>query len=1218
MPLQASTPRTTRNSRGLRQSPGVDSTRVSTRRRKSGTPTPAAAAVARAFAHSTAADPVTPTPSTRFRQPNLQPPQTPALEAIQEEQPQLGTPTPAGPPTVPRPPIFPPPVTFPATATPYIFTTPQRASSSLQHPRVSSIKNTPTRSARRTFSPRTPVRWPTVYVTRFVDVTPTKYPSPAPESPGYETRRFRERRDEEGEEKFARELWIAIRNDHYMRDCWCAPPNIYNSRDEAEAAVGHLRFYVVRSGTSKNLRVLQKKNDFAWHCGCGTAYHPLYAELINANGKRPAEDSEVDLIAQNQGTESGQIISRVLPVVNAPTEDEGRQSQVPETTHSMWAQACGIFSRAVSTMGSPLVTLFGKLREQIHGDAYETLDSRWKDARSDTIIVKRLKRQAFVSEPEDLLTDDNDDGFEELVWAENPRKRIGCEQIQNLANIFATQLKTIKAGKVIGGSSIADIHLHIQNGQDLGTSIALHKYHEQEFGPVADEEPEHVRAEKMLHVLSAYKKGLDLGIQFMNVAYNDALFDDLKQTFEKPPRRLELGSIEFRQCSKMVGEFLCFLRSLDSLCTIDPATLEAICKMIVDANAIHKQQLLPSFVEVQANPLEDMPGFFPEDKVSAMEEVPADELTIQPLYDFKYPSPEPEEARGKPGDYKLIPKPKGILKPSKEWAEPPTPPRYVPTPEKKRKLAFNNPMSKFIPPANIPAQIMTPQEADQLVRAKLKAEVVGDEHSIRMFEAKQKVSRQRGPLFDYEKYADQWSLESLERDDKEMGLAYHARKYDGFLNDIQDDLEKRAEEEKENRMKPKPGLTPRKRMVRIPLPGMPPISERRRRMALEDGSPGTPVAERLSRFNPLSDPKVEEPPKAAKKKQAPLTVEEFFAQDDDDLEISVAKFEQLQIDRQIRDELQAGLKREVEEKKRREEEEALLAEERRLMAIIRRKEEERRRKEEEHRREQEVRRKKEAEEFAALTGLRSPIRPLITPLSGDWDLKVTHAARANPAVELVKTLEGQPLTRRDFEEKLLPPTAWLNDNVIIGSILHIASYINSAKGATDQEPKCAAFTSYFWPRLLSHGPSGCGRLLRRAGVRKNNFLGIDTILIPICSQSHWTLAVIRPGRRTVAHIDSMRAGSGTGHVKDKLLELVRFILEDQFVDSEWGAVDYEAPLQTNGWDCGVFTITNAMCLALELNPKNAYTERQLTAQRRRVAAMLLNEGFKGEFSLDGF
>nr|6DG4_A Chain A, Ulp1-like SUMO protease [Thermochaetoides thermophila] len=251
-----------------------------------------------------------------------------------------------------------------------------------------------------------------------------------------------------------------------------------------------------------------------------------------------------------------------------------------------------------------------------------------------------------------------------------------------------------------------------------------------------------------------------------------------------------------------------------------------------------------------------------------------------------------------------------------------------------------------------------------------------------------------------------------------------------------------------------------------------------------------------------------------------------------------------------------------------------------------------------------------------MSGLRPPARQLITPLSEEWRSRVEAARNANPATELAKTLEGQPLVRRDFEEKLLPATAWLNDNVIIGAIFYIADYVNTKKGAPNQEPKCTAFTSFFWPRLLSHGPGGCGRLLRRANVRKANFLDIDTILIPICESSHWTLAVIRPGRRTVSHLDSMAAGRGSERVKAKLLELVKFVLEDQFVEAEWQAVDFQAPRQTNGWDCGVFTITNAICLALGVDPAQAYTEAQLPLQRQRIAAVLLNGGFKGDFTLD--
>lgn len=1072
------------------------------------------------------------------------------------------------------------------------------------------------RGTRRNGSPRTPVRY-TRFLTRFVDATPSNSPARPLKSPGDETRQFQQRRDQEGEEQFARELWIAIRNDHYMRGCWCGPPNIYNSREEAEAAVGHLRFYVIGS-EKKNLRVLQRKDDFRWHCSCGNnEYQSVYESLINYNGKRPAQDTEVDLIAPSHDAESDkshQTIERVVPAL--AEEEEQPEAEVAPTPHqSMWAQACGIFSRAVSTMGSPFVTVFGKIREQFRGDVYETLDTRRQDAgNNNAIIVKRLKRMPSASPTTQSLSDEEDDGFDDLVWASEPTKRIGFEKIQHLVNAFSIQHEVVAAGNIIGGSSIADIQMRIQDHQDLGASIAIHKYQEHKFGPILPEESEAEKADKLVKTWSAYREGLDATVTFMLDVYDGERMAHLKTRYPVPSRRLPLGKPMFRQTAMVVARFLGFLCSLDR---IDTPTREALSQMMVDANAVHKQLTPPSFVEQKNSPTEAMPGYFPEDKVSALEEIPADEIELQPLYDFRFPEAAPcvWEENIRPGDYKLVPEPKGILKPSKAW-DLPASPRYVSTPEKERKLAFTNPVSNFIPPAHIPAQVMTPREADQIVRAKLRAEVIRDEHSIRMLEATKTVSRQHDTSLPSH---DKWNLEALEKDDHEMGLTYHARKYDGFLNDLQDDMEKREEEDKENRTKSTLRLTPRRRMVRIPLPALPSTPEMRRRAAhlFEDdtSSPATSTPG----VNPLMRSRLEaQAPKPAEKKSAPLTLEEFFAADEDDLEISRIKLEQLLLDRQIREEFELGIRRETEDKRKREAEEARREKQRLIEEERRREEEERRRKEEERLREQEAERQKQAEEFAALTGLRPPTRPLITVLSSDWGIKVANAARANPNVDLVKTLEGQPLTRRDFEEKLLPSTAWLNDNVIIGSILHVADYVNRAKGATDQDPKCAAFTSYFWPRLLSNGPGGCGRLLRRAGVRKANLLNIDTILIPICSQSHWTLAVIRPGKRTVAHIDSMRAGAGEESVKTKLLELVRFVLEDEFVEADWSAVDYEAPRQTNGWDCGVFTITNAVCMALGLNPRFSYTERQLTLQRSRLAAMLLNEGFKGDFSLDGF
>ncbi|KAK7227080.1 hypothetical protein V2G26_015083 [Clonostachys chloroleuca] len=84
------------------------------------------------------------------------------------------------------------------------------------------------------------------------------------------------------------------------------------------------------------------------------------------------------------------------------------------------------------------------------------------------------------------------------------------------------------------------------------------------------------------------------------------------------------------------------------------------------------------------------------------------------------------------------------------------------------------------------------------------------------------------------------------------------------------------------------------------------------------------------------------------------------------------------------------------------------------------------------------------------------------------------------------------------------------------------------------------------------------------------------------------------------------------------LAWVKDVLEDAFVAEEWTVVKHEAPRQTNGWDCGVHTITNAMCVALGLNPIDSYSTEDMPLQRLRIASVLLNRGFSGDFDLGVF
>ncbi|KAK3997084.1 ubiquitin-like-specific protease 1 [Cladorrhinum sp. PSN332] len=1201
MAPKAPTPRTTRNSRGLRSSPAVASTvtRRSSARRIAGTATT-----------PNAVAPATPTP--RPRATNFSVAAAAPLHQIKEEEAGATSTTPSATPATVRRRIFPPPVALPPA-------TPQQpvlssAPAHLQHPRVSSIRGTP-----RQQSPRTPLYHPQRYLVRWVDRAPLPAVLSTPESPGHETSRFRARRDQEGEEEFAKELYIAIRNDHLMRDCWCGPPIIYNSRDEAEEGAGHFRFYTT-GPDSKNLHVIQKKDDNRWHCICGQKVHPVYTDLLNANGKRPATDSEFDLIAQNEGLETNKSFEKVLPAEPQQQQQQQQEVEVQSQPRSMWDRARGFANSVVATMASPLTNLFGKIR-----DAYEVVDTRSWSAQDDTIVVKRIKRQAqqhFI--PGEQSHNEDDPEFAKLVWAPTPTKRIGYFKLKDFKSSLNDQIAIIDAGKIVSGAAtIEQIRAQIDVGYDEPTSIAVLKYQELMFGPVTPELPEAERAEQLLEAYFKYRQTLHQARAFLDELYHPSSFEDIKKEYKSPPRNLALGNYVYRKSARETAELMCFLSSLKEFLPIRRETLETMSKICVDANAVHKQEVVPSFVELPtAGPYVDMPGYFPEDD-TVMEPVHLEDMRIEPFYEFRYPSPDlsdsDDELPRNPGMYRKIAKPKGILKPPKQWDAPPSPKPYCPTPQKKRTLAFESPVARFIPPSHIPARVMTPYEAEQLLQAQRKAEILRDKYSVRVFESSKTISRSNSL---YPDPTNRWSLDGLEKDDEELGLKYHAQKYEDFLNDVKEDLEER-EEKKQKKKEEKREPAPKRDKVLIPAPPRLRTPERKRRelarvAQLNDtlSSPAHPSPY----TNPFRQQKNAEQEASKETKPKISAFDRLF--NDDEVEklliISTQKVQELELNKQIEEEFQAALKREAEEKRQREIEEAALAEKRRLEEERRKKEEERKRLEEQARRRREEQLRKEAEEFLALTGLRRPNRPLIEEMSDDWHEKVADVSMANPATPLAKTPEGQDLVRRDFEEMLLPPTAWLNDNIIIGSILHVADAINYAKKAHATEPKCAAFTSYFYPRLVEHGAKNCARLLRRANVRKNNFFDIETILVPICQNSHWTLAIVRPGQKTVAHIDSLQGGRGKKQVTDKMLELVSTVLEEQYKEDEWKVVDYVAPRQDNGWDCGVFTITNALCIALGVDPNQSYTAGQLTAQRRRLAAVLLNGGFKGDFGIEEY
>ena len=263
---------------------------------------------------------------------------------------------------------------------------------------------------------------------------------------------------------------------------------------------------------------------------------------------------------------------------------------------------------------------------------------------------------------------------------------------------------------------------------------------------------------------------------------------------------------------------------------------------------------------------------------------------------------------------------------------------------------------------------------------------------------------------------------------------------------------------------------------------------------------------------------------------------------------------------------------------------------------------------------------REEEERKAKGLRRIPTSKLILPLSVDWDKKVDDAmAASSNSHQVATTVKGIPLTRKDFGTLLPqagrdPPLAWVNDDIILAYLQAIVDFQLKKVGyKRGQVPKYHAFSTFFYKNLSEKGVGSVDRWAKRAGLEGEKLLLAEQVFIPIHQQSHWTLLVVSPMRRTIEYFDSFH---GDGKVIiDKTKEYLRSEVGPAFKASEWKVhTSAPSPTQYNGRDCGVFLATTAKMIALGYDPAKAYTANDIAVQRRRMAAELINGGFVGDLA----
>jgi sentrin-specific protease 1 len=170
---------------------------------------------------------------------------------------------------------------------------------------------------------------------------------------------------------------------------------------------------------------------------------------------------------------------------------------------------------------------------------------------------------------------------------------------------------------------------------------------------------------------------------------------------------------------------------------------------------------------------------------------------------------------------------------------------------------------------------------------------------------------------------------------------------------------------------------------------------------------------------------------------------------------------------------------------------------------------------------------------------------------------------------------------------------WVNDNVIdkyFGLIVERS------------EKNVHAFSSHFFPKLKKDGYKSVARWTKEICL-----FSFKLILVPICFNYHWTLAIIDMGKKEIKHFDSLN-----GFNKECLEVLLDYLQNE---------IDQKAPIlksvkwkltkakhfpqQLNNHDCGVFICKYADHLSL--NQKMSFNQTQMPLFRKAIMWEIINK-----------
>lgn len=248
--------------------------------------------------------------------------------------------------------------------------------------------------------------------------------------------------------------------------------------------------------------------------------------------------------------------------------------------------------------------------------------------------------------------------------------------------------------------------------------------------------------------------------------------------------------------------------------------------------------------------------------------------------------------------------------------------------------------------------------------------------------------------------------------------------------------------------------------------------------------------------------------------------------------------------------------------------------------------------------------------------------PLVRPLDQHWEDEIEKVlAKDDPDTQVVKAADGTWLTRHDFAS-LLPRSSgedesvgWLNDNIVHAFTAALVQRKQERDGMTEITNDPPIFQTFHPGWYRTYKTAGVAKLRpwsAKKRIEGPGLLNVEQMFLPLSSNGHWKLLVVRPKERSVDFLDSLR---GERHTYFNIArDWLRMELGELYRAEEWTDSRHDAIVQENSRDCGVFVLMNALAAAKQ-RPYSEVDGTEMHAARRMVAAILLNGGFTEEWEL---